>query len=221
MVVKVLIVDDHQLMIEGYKSMLSLNDKEINFEFTEAHTCEKAYQIITNPQNATLFDIVFLDYTINPTFPEKNIQNGEDLGKLVRKHLPSSKIVMLTAHFDALKLNSVFNTIQPNGLLIKSDLKPIELFEAVKKVLNNESYFTEAALKGIKEKLLTHGFLDTIDKQIITLIAEGLQISSIANRLNKSEDTIKKRKSKIKDLLGIHKGGDEDILRECRALGLL
>jgi hypothetical protein len=39
--------------------------------------------------------------------------------------------------------------------------------------------------------------------------------------MNVSEDTIKKRKSKIKDLLGIEKGGDEDILKECRALGLL
>jgi hypothetical protein len=36
-----------------------------------------------------------------------------------------------------------------------------------------------------------------------------------------SEDTVKKRKSKIKDLLGIEKGSDEAILKECKLLGLL
>jgi hypothetical protein len=39
--------------------------------------------------------------------------------------------------------------------------------------------------------------------------------------MNLSQDTIKKRKSKIKDLLGIDKGNDEDILKECRHLKLI
>ncbi len=219
MIVKVLIVDDHQLMIQGYKSILLLNEDEIQFEFTEAYTCQDAYNIITNP-DTNFFDIVFLDYTIL-SFPEKSINNGEDLGKLVRKHIPNTKIVMLTAHYDSIKLNNVFNSIQPEGLLNKTDLKPEDLFESIKKIINGETYFTTSAIKGIKEKLLTHGFFDTIDKKIITLLAEGFQLKTIAIELNVSEDTIKKRKSKIKDLLGVSKGSDEDILRECRALGLL
>ncbi|MBC7438472.1 MAG: response regulator transcription factor, partial [Flavobacterium sp.] len=65
------------------------------------------------------------------------------------------------------------------------------------------------------------GFLDSIDREIITLLAEGFQIKTIASKMNVSEDTVKKRKSKIKDLLGIEKGSDEDILKQCRILGLL
>ncbi len=220
MVVKILMIDDHPGMIEGYKAMLTLNKAQHVIETTVAFSCEEAYSIIINPENSLVFDLVFLDYSI-PEFPEQKIYNGEDLGVLIRKHLPNTKIIMLTAHFDAIRLYNVVKKIQPNGLLVKSDYKPPHLLDAFEKVLNGEIYYTPLVLEKVKEPLFTKGSLDIIDREIIVLLAEGLQISSIAKRLNASEDKIKKRKSKIKDLLGIEKGSDEDILRECRALGLI
>jgi two-component system response regulator NreC len=220
MVVKILMIDDHPGMIEGYKAMLTLNKAQHVIETTVAFSCEEAYSIIINPENSLVFDLVFLDYSI-PEFPEQKIYNGEDLGVLIRKHLPNTKIIMLTAHFDAIRLYNVVKKIQPNGLLVKSDYKPPHLLDAFEKVLNGEIYYTPLVLEKVKEPLFTKESLDIIDREIIVLLAEGLQISSIAKRLNASEDKIKKRKSKIKDLLGIEKGSDEDILRECRALGLI
>lgn len=220
MIVKILIVDDHQLMIEGYKAMLALNKEQHIVEITSANTCEEAYHIISDSKNTDYFDLVFLDYSI-PSYPEKRILNGEDLGILVRQEMPSAKIIMLTAHFDAIRLYNVVKKINPNGLLIKSDFKPTHLLEAFDAVIKGETYMTATAKEKLKEPLFTQGLLDSEDRRIIELLAEGLQIKSIADKMNVSEDKIKKRKSKIKDLLGIEKGSDEDILRECRALGLL
>ena len=220
MIVKILMVDDHQLMIEGYKAMLALNKEQHTVEVTTANTCEEAYTIISDSKNANYFDLVFLDYSI-PSYPEKKILNGEDLGILIRKQMPNTKIIMLTAHFDAIRLYNVVKKINPNGLLIKSDFKPPQLLEAFETVLRGELYMTSTAKEKLKEPLFTQGLLDSEDRKIIELLAEGLQIKSIADKMNVSEDKIKKRKSKIKDLLGIEKGSDEDILRECRALGLL
>ena len=220
MIVRILMIDDHPGMIEGYKAMLSLNKEQHNIEAISAFNCEEAYNIIINPANSSAFDLVFLDYSI-PEFPEQKIYNGEDLGVLIRKHLPNTKIIMLTAHFDAIRLYNVVKKIQPNGLLVKSDYKPPHLLDAFEKVLAGETYYTPIVLEKVKEPLFTKGFLDSLDREIIVLLAEGFQIKTIANKMNVSEDTIKKRKSKIKDLLGIEKGGDEDILKECRCLGLL
>ena len=220
MIVRILMIDDHPGMIEGYKAMLSLNKEQHNIETISAFNCEEAYNIIINPANSSAFDLVFLDYSI-PEFPEQKIYNGEDLGVLIRKHMPNTKIIMLTAHFDAIRLYNVVKKIQPNGLLVKSDYKPPHLIEAFEKVLAGETYYTPIVLEKVKEPLFTKGFLDSLDREIIVLLAEGFQIKTIANKMNVSEDTIKKRKSKIKDLLGIEKGSDEDILKECRALGLL
>ena len=220
MIVKILMVDDHQLMIEGYKAMLALNKEQHTVEVTTANTCEEAYTIISDAKYTNYFDLVFLDYSI-PSYPEKKILNGEDLGILIRKQMPNTKIIMLTAHFDAIRLYNVVKKINPNGLLIKSDFKPPQLLEAFETVLRGELYMTSTAKEKLKEPLFTQGLLDSEDRKIIELLSQGLQIKSIADKMNVSEDKIKKRKSKIKDLLGIEKGSDEDILRECRALGLL
>ncbi|MFZ4105919.1 response regulator [Flavobacterium sp.] len=220
MIVRILMIDDHPGMIEGYKAMLLLNKEQHNIETISAFNCEEAYNLIINPANSSAFDLVFLDYSI-PEFPEQKIYNGEDLGVLIRKYLPNTKIIMLTAHFDAIRLYNVVKKIQPNGLLVKSDYKPPHLLDAFEKVLAGETYYTPIVLEKVKEPLFTKGFLDTLDREIIVLLAEGFQIKTIATKMNVSEDTIKKRKSKIKDLLGIEKGSDEDILKECRALGLL
>lgn len=220
MVVKILMIDDHPGMIEGYKAMLNLNKDKHTLEITEAYNCEEAYTIITNHNNASFFDLIFLDYSI-PPFPKQKIYNGEDLGVLIRKHMPNTKIIMLTAHFDTIRLYNVVKKIQPNGLLIKSDYKPPHLIEAFEKVLDGEIYYTPLVTEKIKQPLFSQGLLDSLDREIIVLLAEGLQIKSIASKMNVSQDTIKKRKSKIKDLLDIEKGSDEDILKECRTLGLI
>lgn len=220
MAAKILIIDDHSGMIEGYKAMLNLNADGLAHEFTEAYTCEEAYNIITDGEKSSFFDIIFLDYSI-PAFPERKIYSGLDLGILIRNYMPTTKIIMLTAHFDAIRLYNVVKKIQPNGLLIKSDYKPPHLIEAFEKVLQGDLYYSPMVVEIIKQPLFTKGSLDSVDRDIIVLLAEGLQIRSIASKMNVSEETIKKRKSKIKDLLGIEKGGDEDILRECRSLGLL
>lgn len=221
MELNIFIVEDHQMMFEGYKTMLSFNEYNFNIEYKVALNCETAYNIITNPENKTIFDLIILDHSIKPAFPEEKIYSGLELGVLIRLNMPTTKIIMITSFTESITLFEVVKKFQPNGLLLKSDYNPEFLSEIVKKVLDGETYYSPAAVKSIKEPLLTTGALDKIDREIIVLIAEGLQISSIAKKLNASDDTIKKRKSKIKDLLGILKGSDEDILRECRALGLI
>lgn len=92
MVVRILMIDDHPGMIEGYKAMLSLNKEQHNIETISAFNCEEAYNLIINPANSTAFDLVFLDYSI-PEYLEQKIHNGEDLGVLIRKHLDRKSVV--------------------------------------------------------------------------------------------------------------------------------
>ena len=221
MVVKILMVDDHQAILEGYKAMLALNKEQHTLEVTTADTCEEAYHIISEAKNANYFDLVFLDYSIPATYPEKKIFGGEDLGVLVRKQMPTTKIIMLTSHFDAIRLYNVVKKINPNGLLIKSDFKPQELLEAFDAVLNGEVYMTATAKEKLKEPLFTQGLLDGIDRDIITLLVEGLKNNTIAQRLGVSDSSVEKRKSKIKDYLNLSKCNDEVLIIELRRIGLV
>lgn len=220
MEVKILIIDDHAAIIEGYKAMLAINKAGHTIDATVVYNCEEAFAVITNPKNATFFDIVFLDYSL-PGFPAQKIKNGEDLGVLIRQFMPKTSIVMLTSHSEAILLFNLVKKIKPNGLIIKSDLKPQELLVAFEQLLNGEDYFSHDALERIKQPLLAHGNLDSIDRSIILLIAEGFQIKSIAEKLNISEETVKKRKSKIKDLIGVEKAGDGEFIKACKKLFLI
>jgi DNA-binding NarL/FixJ family response regulator len=220
MPIKILMIDDHPLQIDGYKTVLSLHHFGDEIEITTANNCEEAYGIITNTVNTIFFDLIFLDFSL-PPYPEKNIYNGEDLALELKKYLPNSKILILTSHWESFVLYNLIKKTDPAGLLVKSDFNGDELLDAVSLILKGENYYSHTAKESLKSLASRQDFLDTIDKQIITLLSQGYKTDTLVSELQLSKSTIEKRKVKIKDNLGINKGNDEDIIRECRRLGFI
>ncbi|MBL7886288.1 MAG: response regulator transcription factor [Flavobacterium sp.] len=220
MVYKILMVDDHKTMLTGYKTILEFNDKNLEIEATFCHNCEEAYFIITNESNRNAFDMVFLDRSLPPFF-EKKIKSGEDLALLAREHLANCKIIMLTSHAESFVIYDIIHKVRPSGLLIKSDFDGDVLLEAFDSVLNDETYYTETVKSSIKELLSREDYLDSINRQIITLLSQGFKNKTIANQLGLSDSAIEKRKSRIKDFFFIDKGTDEDLIVEARKLGFI
>lgn len=215
---KILMVDDHPLQIDGYKAVLQFNEHDLEIETTSCFNCEEAYHIITN--NPETFDMVFLDRSL-PPYPEKKIKSGEDLALLVRQHLPNSKIIMATSHAEAFIIYDIVHKVRPNGLLIKSDADGDVLLEAFNAILNGEIYYTETVKQSIKELLSREDYLDSVNRQIISLLSQGLKNKTIANQLGLSDSAVEKRKSKIKDFFFISKGSDEELIQEARKLGFI
>jgi DNA-binding NarL/FixJ family response regulator len=218
MEVKVLMVDDHPPIIEGYKSILSYNPFGYYINTTSAYSCEAAYKLITT--TATPFDVVFLDITL-PPYPEKKINSGEDLVAVVRKHLPNSKIVILTSHSESLVLHGIIKDHYPDGLLVKSDVLSSEFLTAFDTIVKG-SLFYSSTVKGLKfDTGMSTKLLDTYNRQIIILLSKGMKTKTIQEKLHLSKSAIDKRKVAIKNYLDIEKGNDEDILREARKHGLI
>lgn len=218
MKLKVLMVDDHPSMLEGYKIILSYNSLGFEIETTAAFNCETAYEIITKKHNA--FDMVFLDYSL-PPYEAMHINSGEDLAMLTKTHLPNAKIVMLTSHSEALILYNIVRNIEPAGLLVKSDFSADELLNAFEVMVHDGIYHSATVKQNIKELLSKKVYLDVFNRQIITLLAQGIKTKSLPSHLNLSISTIEKRKVQIRDYFGIQKGNDEDIIREAKKLGLV
>ena len=142
----ILIVDDHPFIIEGYKNAITrYNPKEYEFLITQAKDCESAYNIITNPE-ILAFDIAFLDISM-PSYEEKSIFSGEDLAKLLMEFMPNCKIILLTMYTELLKIKTIIETINPNGLVIKNDLTFDELLFGFDKVIKNEKYYSQSIQK--------------------------------------------------------------------------
>ena len=83
--IKVVIVDDHQVVLEGFKARLSL-EGDINVIGTASNGVE-AVEVIKslNP------DVVLMDVSMP-------VMNGIDATKVVKQERPDVKVLMLTMH---------------------------------------------------------------------------------------------------------------------------
>lgn len=220
MTVKILFVDDHPSQIFGYKTILTYNNRDLEIDATECYNCKDGFSILTDKVNPPDFDFVFLDRSM-PAYEEEGIFSGEDLAVLWRKNFPETKIVILTSHAESFIIYDIVKKVHPAGLLIKSDFSGEELLRAFDLLLDGETYHSETVRKAIKELLSREDYLDTINRQIITLVSKGFKTKTIAGEINLTESAIEKRKAKIKDYFCINKGNDEDIVREARKLGFI
>jgi two-component system, NarL family, response regulator NreC len=220
MKVKILMVDDHPSMIEGYKIILSYNELGYEVDTVAAYNCKDAYDLLTNEEHPADFDVVFLDYSL-PAYEEKHIKSGEDLAEVIKDKLPTCKIVMLTSHTEALLLYGIIKSVNPIGLLVKSDFTAEELLSAFDLIMNDKVYHSETVKENIKELLSKKIYLDNFNRQIISLLAQGVKTKSLPDHLNLSISAIEKRKVQIRDYFCVRKGTDEDIIREAKKLGLI
>lgn len=216
--IKILIVDDHPTMIEGYKSILNSNYPTDTFSISIAHSCETAYHYITKTNQP--FDLVLLDLALPPYEPAK-LASGEELAVLIQKLWEDTKIMMLTSHTEAFILYNLIKKINPEALLIKSDFKSNEFLKAIGKVLQGQTYYSQTAQQSIKEVGANHFGLDSYDRRIISLLAKGIKTKNLPEHLGITISAIDKRKAQIKLFFGIQKGNDEDVITEARKRGLV
>src|SRR5690606_21815647 len=112
----ILIVDDHLMAIEGYIALL---EKEIPaFSASKVLNCEEAYHSINS---TSVFDLAIIDYQL-PEFEEKGLYCGVDVALLLQEHHPKCKIIMITAYEEATIVYSIHRKVQPDALIIKSDI---------------------------------------------------------------------------------------------------
>jgi two-component system response regulator NreC len=218
MEINVLMIDDHPPIIEGYKSILSYNPYGYELNTICAFSCETAFKIITT--TTIPFDLVMIDITM-PPYLEENLHSGEDLVPLVRKHLPNSKIIILTSHSETFLLKKVLKECNPNGLLVKSDFMAEEFLIAFDAIVKGETYHSSTIRNSKQDLKETVKVWDNYNCQIIMLLAQGIQTKNLPEHLNLSKSAIDKRKAMIKEYFDIEKGTDEDILREARKQGLI
>ena len=216
----ILMIDDHPSMIEGYKSILSFNDLSFEIQVTPAYNCESAYYYIVDEQNKSAYDVAFIDLSL-PAFPEQQVFSGHDLARLVRKHMPKTKIIILTSHIEAFLLYKIHREIVPEGFLVKSDFSSQELLDAFNQIIMGHKYKSRTVQQNIEELMTNDFLLDEYYQQIITLLSQGVKTKNMPEHINISVSAIDKRKAHLKEYFKIEKGSDEDIIKEAKRRGLI
>ena len=216
----ILIVDDHPFIIDGYKNAITRYQPDVyEYSFTQGKDCITGFNIVTNPET-TPFDIAFLDISM-PAYEEKEIYSGEDLAKIIMEYMPNCKIVLLTMHTELLKIKNIIDTINPAGLVIKSDLTFDELIFGFDIILKNEIYYSHSIIKMANQNNNDIEGIDQFDKLILFHISKGTKTKDIPQYVPISLQAIEQRKANLKELFEIEEGNDIDLIKKAKLLGII
>jgi DNA-binding NarL/FixJ family response regulator len=190
---KILLVDDHTLLLEAFSKLL-----ESRYDIVGTATDgRKMLSMVTKLKP----DVVLLDIAM------PNL-NGFEAGEKLKKLLPEIKLVFLTVNEDPEMVAEAFR-IGANGYLLKNSAAS-ELFEAVDAVLNSKNYVTPTLSRRMEETFIkdpggqkAHGNLTIRQREVLQLLAEGHTMKQVAANLNITPRTVAFHKYQIMEDLDI------------------
>ncbi len=219
----VLIIDDHPLISNAYKNILqdiSESNHLLKFNINVANNCEIGYQKIKNASNKKEIDLVLLDIRL-PPFKNSKILSGEDLGIKLRQLLPDSKIIISTAINNNYRIQSILRSINPDGFLIKNDITPRELVNAIQIVINEPPYYSKTVIKLLRMQICTDFLLDRIDRQLLYELSIGTKMKDLPKTIPLSIAGIEKRKRRLKEIFEVKNHGDQYLLLKAKDKGFI
>lgn len=217
----ILMVDDHPMIIEGYQNTLLATKRENqHLKIDIALNCDRANELIKKSADKTPYDILFFDISLPPS-KDGQITSGEDLAKIARIYLPDAKVIILTMFNESYRILNIIKEVQPEGLLIKSDLTSRELAEAFQHILENPPYYSSTVNKFLRTMVMNDIYVDEINRKILHLLSNGVSTKGLKEHIDLSMSAIEKRKKHLKLLFSIEDGKDESLLIEARKKGFI
>lgn len=181
---KILLADDHFLVLDGLEVLLS------TFDFVEETNRALNYNELKNNIEKQFFDVLLLDIHFGK-------HDGREIIQEIKALRPDMKIIALTSHADSVTVKSSINA-GFDGYLLKIDGRE-EIEKALKAVTNNERYFSTKTQQVFFEMSTTKNKMELTDreKEILQLIVEEKTTKEIADQLCLSEKTIESHRSNI------------------------
>jgi DNA-binding NarL/FixJ family response regulator len=193
---RILLGDDHALVLEGMRSVLARDFDIVGSVANGRELVEASQQL--KP------DAVVLDISMP-------VLNGVEAARQIKTALPATKLVFVTQAMDRAYVQAAFQ-VGASAYVSKQSVA-VELITALQQALKG-TYFLSASLR---ETVLKHGFnenrnpaelfgfaLTTRQREILQLIAEGKNNKEIANLLKISVKTVDFHKARLADHVGLH-----------------
>jgi DNA-binding NarL/FixJ family response regulator len=198
--VRILIVDDHDLMRRGIKALLQ---SHAGWEVVgEAHTGREA---VTKAEELKP-DVAILDISM----PDLN---GIEAARRIRKSAPNTEVLILSVHYSDQLIRDILEA-GVRGYIVKSD-SDRDLVIAVETLANHKPFFTPRATEVILSNFngarpgndLPESVRDRLtsrEREIVQLLAEGKSSKEVASSLGISVKTAETHRANIMRKLQLH-----------------
>jgi DNA-binding NarL/FixJ family response regulator len=187
--ITILLADDHPLVREGVRS--SFKDSKHFLVVAEAGDGEAALRLARKVKP----NIVMLDVTM----PR---MNGLETARRIRGELPKTAIIVLSVHADTAYIQEMMR-LGARGYLLK-DCGPMELRRAVEAVHRGQSHFPQG-MPSVDAEPPGYALerLSARERQVLTLVAEGLSNKEISHKLSVSVRTVEAHRDHITNKLSL------------------
>lgn len=195
--IKVLLVDDHQIIIDGLQSLIE-NAEGIRV-ISQANNGREALGIL----KILDVDVVLMDI-------DMPVMNGLDAAKIIHENYEATKVIILSMHGEKALVKELIK-MGVDGYLLKNASKD-ELLNAIKMVASGDRYFSSDVTVSLLNdetaynKTLTKSGLKLTAREIeiLKLIAEGFTNKEIGEQLFISHRTVDTHRTNLMKKLNIN-----------------
>ena len=215
MSISVLLVDDHNIVRQGLKALLTC-EPDIHV-VAEAQTGREAVQIAGKIHP----EVVIMDLAMP-------LLNGWEATRQILKVAPSAKILVLSTYES---IDHVQQAIAAGAAayLIKQTAAS-DLVKAIREVRKGNAYFSPPIAERLRERTYQGGAdskpqqvpdveLTLREAEVLQLIAEGFANKQIASELGLSVKTVEKHRQQVMNKLNIH--DTASLVRHAAAKGII
>ena len=198
--ITVLLAEDHTIVREGFRKLLELED---DFEVVgEAEDGHQAVAMVKKLRPA----VVVMDIAMP-------VLNGLEATRHILKAVPSTRILILTAHNDDAYVKSATESGAVGFLLKQASTRVLS--EGIREVNKGHTFFGPFIAKLLPERERKSldpagrpkprdSRLTSREIEVLQLLAEGKANKEAATELGISTTTVKKHRAKIMSKLNIH-----------------
>ena len=198
--IRILLVDDHPVVLDGLKSSFSKkNDyKVIAVACNGKEAIDKAVKLLP--------DIILMDISMP-------VMGGVEATTQLRKILPDIKILILTIYNKKEYINKLFSA-GAHGYITK-DVSFEELLYAVNTINQGKMFFSPDISNfdaktngGDASSDLSESKLSLREKDVLKMLAEGKSNKEVASQLHLSVRTVERHRENIKKKINIHSASE-------------
>lgn len=189
--INIMIADDHQLVIDGIKSMLA--SEPSYFFAAEANNGQQALdQITADPDR---FHMLISDISMP-------VLSGTELCRNIKQHYPHIKVLILSMYNSAVVVKEAV-AAEADGYILKNTGKE-EFLTALHRISDGGTYFTQDILPILysqyqkekkQEQLLAN--LSQREKEVLALIVKEHTSEEIAGKLFISKKTVDNHRANL------------------------